>query len=93
MQKMGYGSRALQLLSSYYSGDLVNVREDDDEGKSDPAFTVHKNKVDNLTESQLLTETIRPRKQLNPLLIRLCDRPCERLHYLGWWMMDDVDDG
>ena len=75
---MGYASRAIELLSSYYEGKLTNLDEEDDgdsRGKK-------QRKVDEEvpTESTLHTEIPRPRKNLPPLLVPINDRGM-RLNY------------
>ena len=73
-QKMGYGSRALQLLQEYYEGKIVCVREDMEEET-----------IDQVEEEELglLQESLAPRKNLPPLLLELSERPPEKLQYLG----------
>jgi len=72
-QRMGYGSRALQLLQSYYQGELVGVGE----GEAPVITQVEEEDVG------LLEETLTPRRNLPPLLLELGERPPERLHYIG----------
>ena len=77
-QGMGYGKRALQLLIHYYEGKITNLSED----------TVHATDQEiqptELNESgDLLKETIGPRSNLPPLLLKLSERNAERLDYLG----------
>jgi len=73
-QRMGYGTRALQLLQEYYMGKIVGVNEN----------TVD-DTIDNVEEEELglLEESIAPRKNLPPLLLELGERPPETLQYLG----------
>eukprot|EP00090_Calanus_glacialis_P035806 TRINITY_DN61083_c0_g1_i1.p1 TRINITY_DN61083_c0_g1~~TRINITY_DN61083_c0_g1_i1.p1 ORF type:complete len:1016 (-),score=368.39 TRINITY_DN61083_c0_g1_i1:49-3096(-) len=73
-QRMGYGSRALQLLQDYYQGKIVGVREEMEEET-----------IDQVEEEELglLEESLAPRKNLPPLLLELGERPPEALHYLG----------
>jgi len=72
-QRMGYGSRALELLQSYYQGELVGVGE----GVAPVITSVEEEDVG------LLEETLTPRRNLPPLLLELGERPPERLHYIG----------
>eukprot|EP01117_Protostelium_nocturnum_P018846 TRINITY_DN7970_c0_g1_i1.p1 TRINITY_DN7970_c0_g1~~TRINITY_DN7970_c0_g1_i1.p1 ORF type:complete len:791 (-),score=318.96 TRINITY_DN7970_c0_g1_i1:639-2771(-) len=74
-QRMKYGSRALELLSSYYQGDITSLDETVSQEKEE--------KRDSNEEVNLLTESIKPRKNLPPLFCELKDRPAERLHYMG----------
>ncbi|XP_040266633.1 RNA cytidine acetyltransferase [Bufo bufo] len=75
-QGMGYGSRALQLLQMYYEGQFPCLEEN------------VKNKPQEITSISseavsLLEESVTPRKNLPPLLLRLSERPAEKLDYLG----------
>jgi len=73
-QRMGYGTRALQLLQEYYMGKIVGVNENSVDET-----------IDNVEEEELglLEESIAPRKKLPPLLLELGERPPETLQYLG----------
>jgi len=73
-QRMGYGTRALDLLQKYYQGDIVSVKET--EGNTQIP-TVEDEDIG------LLEETLAPRKNLPPLLLELSERPPESLNYLG----------
>ncbi|XP_006883806.1 PREDICTED: N-acetyltransferase 10 [Elephantulus edwardii] len=75
-QGMGYGSRALQLLQMYYEGRFPCLEEKVTE-TSQEIHTVNSEAV------SLLEEVISPRKDLPPLLLKLNERPAERLDYLG----------
>lgn len=72
-QGMGYGARALNLLKDYYEFKITNLDE------------VETTEIDNVDDEDvnLLEETIEPRKSLPPLLLKLSERPPEKLHYLG----------
>lgn len=78
-QKMGYGSRALELLAQYFSGQLTSLSE------SLPDAPPEVKDVPVESGTTLQTEDIRPRskEQLPPLLVTTGERPAERLHYLG----------
>ncbi|ODV85033.1 hypothetical protein CANARDRAFT_28753 [[Candida] arabinofermentans NRRL YB-2248] len=79
---MGYGSRALDLLTDYFEGKFADVSEGS-------AFTedkfVLKRLTDNEIEESTLKEEIKPRKEdkLPPLFINLSHKPPYHLHYLG----------
>ncbi|KAB1272432.1 RNA cytidine acetyltransferase [Camelus dromedarius] len=75
-QGMGYGSRALQLLQLYYEGRFPCLEEKVLE-TSQEIHTVSSEAV------SLLEEVVTPRKDLPPLLLKLNERPAERLDYLG----------
>ncbi|XP_068115792.1 RNA cytidine acetyltransferase [Hyperolius riggenbachi] len=75
-QGMGYGSRALQLLQMYYEGKLPCL-EEESTNKSQEITSISSEAV------SLLEETVTPRKNLPPLLLRLSERPAEKLDYLG----------
>ncbi|CAG7818349.1 unnamed protein product [Allacma fusca] len=74
-QGMGYGSRALELLRSYYELKIVNIDEN-------APLVQNVDKLDD-DDINLLTEKIAPRKNLPPLLLKLSERPAECLQYLG----------
>ncbi|EQB79155.1 N-acetyltransferase 10, partial [Camelus ferus] len=75
-QGMGYGSRALQLLQLYYESRFPCLEEKVLE-TSQEIHTVSSEAV------SLLEEVVTPRKDLPPLLLKLNERPAERLDYLG----------
>jgi len=94
--RMGYGTRALELLAKFYEGSLASLPLD---GEEDEEVAVDRGNraaeardeaamdEDGATEgaeSRLLTEKIKPRKTLPPLLVPAGDitRP-ERLHWVG----------
>ncbi|XP_053545303.1 RNA cytidine acetyltransferase [Bombina bombina] len=75
-QGMGYGSRALRLLQMYYEGQFLCLEES----------VTHKPQEITSVSSEavsLLEESVSPRKDLPPLLLRLSERPAEKLDYLG----------
>ncbi|XP_047003929.1 RNA cytidine acetyltransferase [Schistocerca americana] len=74
-QGMGYGSRALNLLKEYYEFKVPSI--DEDQLPSEVIEPVEDDEVG------LLEEHIEPRKALPPLLLKLSERPPERLDYLG----------
>ncbi|KAG1661551.1 RNA cytidine acetyltransferase [Nymphon striatum] len=76
-QKMGYGLRALQLLEKYYDGQIPCLNEASSE--NDDSKEIH----NNYENKELLTEEIKPRNSLPALLLKLSERPPERLDYLG----------
>lgn len=77
---MGYGSRALKALNSFYSGELFNLDENVTSKEVEHADTAT---VDSTTD--LLTEnpTVRAPTAMEPLLQRLSERKPENLDYLG----------
>lgn len=77
---MGYGSRALQLLKLYYEGRFVNMNNDVNAMETDAPTDAQ---ADDEQSEDLRKEKIVPRKRLPPLLLKLSERPPERLHYLG----------
>ncbi len=96
LHKMGYGSRAMELLTAYYEEKLTSLAEDDDEEEGEDAESAAKKAIARLqaerkaeasgsasSTSTLLTEIIAPRKNLPPLLTPLSDRKPEALHWLG----------
>ena len=83
-QRMGYGSKALQLLEKYFRGEFVNLDEtktldertvDDDEDQME---------IIDDEDLPLLKEKLKPRKSLPPLLRKLTDRRlAQPIDYLG----------
>jgi N-acetyltransferase 10 len=97
LQRMGYGSRAVQLLTDYYEEKFTSLAEhgsdseDDSDAdgpspKSTGAGVVSDEQLDAQTAgaaSTLLSEALAPRKHLPPLLSELSDRRPEPLHWVG----------
>lgn len=78
---MGYGSRAIELLSKYYQGEITSdVQTEEAKAKEDAE---EENDEDEDAAAKLLKEKIKPRKTLPPLLLPIDERPCERLHWFG----------
>nr|CAI5852036.1 unnamed protein product [Callosobruchus analis] len=75
-QGMGYGTRALEILKQYYECKIPCIDEEVDAAKE---------QIDNVDEDEvgLLEESIEPRKSLPPLLLKLSERPPEKLDYIG----------
>ncbi len=86
-QSMGYGSRALKLLEHYFEGKIVDINEGIEENNSvrvhDDERIDDEENLNEISDVDLLTETIEPTKKLPPLLMKLNERKCERLDYLG----------
>jgi N-acetyltransferase 10 len=80
-QKMGYGTKALQLLIKYYQGEIFDLNENLDE-KIEESEKKTEEKEKKYT---LLNENIEPKDstKLPPLLQSLEDRKPEKLNYLG----------
>eukprot|EP00357_Protocruzia_adherens_P000638 CAMPEP_0115041186 /NCGR_PEP_ID=MMETSP0216-20121206/45354_1 /TAXON_ID=223996 /ORGANISM="Protocruzia adherens, Strain Boccale" /LENGTH=1031 /DNA_ID=CAMNT_0002422729 /DNA_START=28 /DNA_END=3123 /DNA_ORIENTATION=- len=77
-QRMGYGSRALELLTRYFQGDLVNLSEED--------ATKDHVKINRASESSkvaLDSEELKPRKKMSPLLQKLSEKKPVPIHYMG----------
>lgn len=88
VQKMGYGTRAMELLLEYYSGKHDVSLDDDDKAGSGtgPSGELEANGTPERPrggDNTLLSEIIGPRKNIPPLLRRLHERRCEKLDYLG----------
>ena len=79
-QRMGYGSKALELLQKYYEMKIPNLNEDVDFGSSSAAAEIETVQSGDVS---LLEEQIAPRRNLPPLLLKLSERKPERLDYLG----------
>ncbi|KAK1223269.1 N-acetyltransferase 10 [Marasmius sp. AFHP31] len=79
MANMGYGSRALQALNEFYSGDYVNLDEIEkaEENYPDPGV------VEPSTSLMTDKPTIRSANAMPPLLQRLSEIKPAQLDYLG----------
>eukprot|EP00455_Lapot_gusevi_P052205 TRINITY_DN7925_c0_g3_i3.p1 TRINITY_DN7925_c0_g3~~TRINITY_DN7925_c0_g3_i3.p1 ORF type:complete len:1056 (+),score=346.16 TRINITY_DN7925_c0_g3_i3:76-3243(+) len=82
LNRMGYASRALSILSAYYEGQITNLSEVDAETK-DSEEEEEEVKQPAHSGGSLLTEKLKPRKNLKPLLENLSDRKPESLHWIG----------
>eukprot|EP01127_Copromyxa_protea_P002844 TRINITY_DN12778_c0_g1_i1.p1 TRINITY_DN12778_c0_g1~~TRINITY_DN12778_c0_g1_i1.p1 ORF type:complete len:1030 (+),score=308.71 TRINITY_DN12778_c0_g1_i1:16-3105(+) len=74
LQKAGYGTRAMELLTAYYEGKICDLSESNVPSAS---------RADDEEYGELHSEKLAPRRGLPPLLQKLEDRPAEKLHYLG----------
>lgn len=86
-QGMGYGSRALELLTQYYEGMFATCTDSTTKStKNEEARNVGESpNPSNKTSlsSGLESESIEPRTTLPPLLHRLAEREAERLNWIG----------
>lgn len=86
VQSMGYGSRAIELLYRFYNGEMISLGDagSEDEGDSDGA---EQDESDDDIEAQtgggILGETLKPRKELPPLLLPLTEVEAPRLDWIG----------
>ena len=83
LQRMGYGKRAMQLLVEYYQGKFAAPLPFQHKPKPSTAPSVDDSATTADGHSNLLTETVAPRKSLPPLLQSLSDAPPPSLHYIG----------
>eukprot|EP00466_Bigelowiella_natans_P003509 jgi/Bigna1/57656/fgenesh1_pm.23_\ len=87
LNRMGYSTRAVELLTAYYSGDIINLDEDakqyDNSGSSSSSNNAARSDEAKRGARTLLEESLKPRKGMKPMLIKLTERPPEALHYLG----------
>lgn len=79
VQKLGYGSRAMDLLISYFQGDLTDASGTLDAG----VFGGESGTLEEMDFTSLSEENVAPRKTLPPLLTPVSDRPAEKLHWIG----------
>ncbi|KAL0432042.1 UNVERIFIED_CONTAM: RNA cytidine acetyltransferase 1 [Sesamum radiatum] len=78
--RLGYGSAAVELLTRYFEGQLTQISElDVEDVPENPEVRV----IEAAEKASLLEENIKPRSDLPPLLVPLCERKPEKLHYLG----------
>lgn len=83
---MGYGSRAVDLLISYFQGELTRETLSPAAGVfgGESSALAKKPARDDFSAEEVIgSETIAVKKELPPLLTPISDRPAERLHYLG----------
>ena len=73
-QSMGYGRRALELLTNYYEGRCVSLAETAAKPARAPAAAA---------AATAAGDVLEPRKNTPPLLARLDEVPAEHLDYLG----------
>ncbi|KNC50569.1 N-acetyltransferase [Thecamonas trahens ATCC 50062] len=77
--RMGYGSRALELLTEYYTGNLSTLAPFDPTA-GDEAQNGGRGSS---STTSLLKEKVKPRKDVPPLLVPVSQRAPERLDYVG----------
>ncbi|XP_059432015.1 RNA cytidine acetyltransferase 1-like [Corylus avellana] len=77
----GYGSKAVELLSSYFEGLIHPISEVDD--VMNVTETPYARVTEAAEKASLLEENIKPRTNLPPLLVHLRERQPEKLHYIG----------
>eukprot|EP01059_Diplonema_ambulator_P026050 TRINITY_DN4321_c1_g1_i1.p1 TRINITY_DN4321_c1_g1~~TRINITY_DN4321_c1_g1_i1.p1 ORF type:complete len:974 (+),score=326.59 TRINITY_DN4321_c1_g1_i1:39-2960(+) len=75
MARKKYGSRALELLTQYYNGEMCSLEE--------PGEAKEATAADEPAQTDDQAFTIRPRENLPHLLHRLADRPPEKCQYIG----------
>jgi len=81
-QRMGYGSRALQLLTDFYEGKIINLNEIIEDVDNNEKIVKSTNSNDQKSSS-LVTEEIKPKKKLKPLLNKLSETKPPFVYYLG----------
>lgn len=79
-QGMGYGSKALQLMKSFFMGELASEEEQE-------SFYSYRNyskegDVTKIAENDL-NQKLKPRKKLKPLMKNLSEVKPPQMHYLG----------
>ncbi|WIA39314.1 hypothetical protein OEZ86_005429 [Tetradesmus obliquus] len=87
----GYGSRAVEQLKRYFQGELLKL-DDDDDTMEDPYEQQHGGAAAAAAgagdaaaggDSLLMSEQVKPRQGLPPLMVNISERKPIRLHYLG----------
>ncbi|KAL7750286.1 N-acetyltransferase 10 [Sorochytrium milnesiophthora] len=85
--KMGYGTRALELLEQYYVGSFENLSEPSADNQKQEALRAWdmKRTADVADDTSLQTDLpkVRSTAAMPPLLLKLSERRPERLHWLG----------
>lgn len=80
---MGYGSRALELLTSFYQGEMSDLSEGNKDDEESSSFS--RVDDDELENASLATDKIKVRdpRKMPPLLSKISDKAAPRLDYLG----------
>lgn len=82
LTSMGYGSRAVRQLVSYYQGELYNENEENEENEENAPTELET--VHIIASGTTLTqEKVKPRKTLPPLLVPVSEQRPEALHWIG----------
>ena len=81
LSRMGYGTRAMALLERFYAGALAPLGERPADTLVEEESAPCVNASDHAGD--LMTETLRPRKGLPPLLTPISERVPERVQWLG----------
>ena len=78
---MGYGSRALQQLTEYFEGKLLDIEAV--EAAEQETYSNGQRHDDMNGNNDLVTEKLAPRTKLPPLLVPLSEKRPEPLHWIG----------
>ncbi|KAK9239951.1 GNAT acetyltransferase 2-domain-containing protein [Lipomyces kononenkoae] len=81
--KMGYGSRAIDLLAQYYTGEFApfaNAEKGEDDGEL-ARVTDHELETDETLQTEQIK--VRDSKSMPPLLLKLTEKRPTRLDYMG----------
>jgi len=81
-QKMGYGSKALELLDKFFESKLISLDEDV-EIVDFERFDFSKDNIVKEGETSIAEESLKPKRQLKPLLKRLGEVRPPHIDYLG----------
>jgi N-acetyltransferase 10 len=83
---MGYGSKAMELLTDYFQGKFASLEENNSTLSSEDKFSINRLTDAELEKSDVsLRDEIKPRKEdkLPPLFVNLAHKSPYYLHYLG----------
>jgi N-acetyltransferase 10 len=87
VQGMGYGSRAMELLFRFYNGEMVSltsgVGDDDEESEQSQDEEMESDDDVEIKAEGIRGETLKPRKELPPLLLPLTEVDAPRLDWVG----------
>lgn len=87
VQGMGYGSRSMELLYRFYNGEMISLANDgdDDASENDVKEGDESDEDDDepLLGDGIHGETLKPRKELPPLLLPLTEVETPRLDWIG----------
>jgi N-acetyltransferase 10 len=89
VQGMGYGSRAVQLLFRFYNGEMISLATDDDDVSDSGSEQYNESSSDDEggdhgdQKRGIHAESLKPRKELPPLLLPLTEVKAPKLDWIG----------
>lgn len=81
--KMGYGSKALELIEKFFEGSLVSVDEEVEYSEFETFDYNQENVIKEEDSQTLVDESVKPKAKLKPLLKRLGEVKPPHIDYMG----------